>query len=328
MVYKEILLSDVLPNPFQTRKKVDEEEIERLAETIDSKIGLRNAPMVRPSSERPGYYELASGWRRILAARKKGIEKTVLRVENLSDSDMKREVLVENTTRVNLSDDELFQALEQIRQDTGLDLNDEGFYKEMATIAGLSSRWIQALYERNELKKEIKEDIPASLTIETYGLGKEDRIALIKKATSEDWSQRKVRDTKTALRQLEPEIREELLKPDTKISPRVIQELPKIRDSETQKAIIKETTIRRLNEDDSLRLINRIRDSKEPQRTILVNEPQEVMRDFQDTMQRIQRWGINQYGILGPLQWQEACQYFSKIEEQMRWLRNKGWKKQ
>jgi ParB/RepB/Spo0J family partition protein len=327
MVYKEIELQYVLPNPFQTRKIIDEDEIDRLAATIDESIGIRNAPLVRPSSVKPGYYEVASGWRRLLAARKKGLTKLQLRIENLTDSMMKQEVLVENISRVNLEDDEMFQALEQVRQDIGLDVNEKTLPSTLAKISGLSSWQIEGVYTRQRLLGYFKDEETkpsTAMIIETSGLEDKERVALIKKAESEGWSQRTVRATKVKLRTIESEARKEILKPETKLAPAVIQkvaDLPK----EMQKDVVIEARIRRLNEPEAIKMVDRIIEGTQPQVDRTINEPKEILDEITDTLRRVKTWGVNQYGILGPVRWGQASEFFSQIEEHMRWLKRKGW---
>lgn len=325
MVYKEIELSRVLPNPFQTRKHIDEDKIDQLAGTIDDKLGIRNAPLVRPHPTRSGFYEIGSGWRRVLAARKKGIQTGVLRVEDLTDSEMKTEVLVENAARVDLDDDELFQALEQVREDRGLDIEKHGFYAEMMRISGVDDSWIKALYDKHRLTPRLESLSfkPSTERIRvTQGLSDEDRLKLLEKGKK--WDIDNVAEARTALRQMEPEARKEALKPETPATPEVIRKVAEL-PREIQKDVIKETRVRRLNEPDALKMVERVREGKQPQIDRTIDEAKETLEDFTETLLHVKTWGINQYGILGPAKWGQACEIFVKIEEHLRWLRMKGW---
>ena len=326
MVYKEIELSKVLPNPYQTRKHIDEDKIDQLAGTIDDKLGIRNAPLVRPHPTRSGFYEIGSGWRRVLAARKKGIQGGVLRVEDLTDSEMKTEVLVENAARVNLDDDELFQALEQVRTDRKFNPKEQGFVNEMERITGVSNDRITSLYDLNRLYSSVLDERKpsADLVRMTHGLEDEDRVSLINKAKKGGWSTRAVEETRGALKHMEPEARKEILKPETTITPEVIRkvaELPK----EVQRDVIKETRVRRLNEPDALKMVERVREGKQPQIDRTIDEAKETLEDFTETLLHVKTWGINQYGILGPAKWGQACELFSRMEDHLRWLRTRGW---
>jgi len=324
LVYKEIELSKVLPNPFQTRKHIDEDKIDQLAGTIDDKLGIRNAPLIRSHPTRSGFYEIGSGWRRVLAARKKGIQTGILRVEDLTDSEMKTEVLVENVNRVDFDDDELYNALEQVRTDQELDMSRFGDLKKLSIATGIPRERISDIYEARKLTEKIGVRIPIGITQVTQGLPDEERIALIKKAQEKHWDKESVANVRTALKKMEPEARVETLKPETHITPEVIKkiaELPK----EIQRDVIKETRIRRLNEPDALKMVERVREGKQPQIDRTIDEAKETLEDFTETLLHVKTWGINQYGILGPAKWDQACELFTRMEDHLRWLRMRGW---
>lgn len=331
MVYKEIELSKVLPNPYQTRKHIDEDKIDQLAGTIDDKLGIRNAPLIRPHPTRSGFYEIGSGWRRMLAARKKGIQSAVLRVEDLTDSEMKTEVLVENAARVDLDDDELFQALEQIREDKGIE---KGAYHELARVSGVEPTKIMRFYEAKEFLPKLKESAridlekseykPHVIISEAAGLPESEKIKLVEKAAKEEWGPKKVRDVKKSLQQMESETRKEILKPETHLNPEAIKKVSEL-PLGSQKAVVVEARVRRLNEDDTLKMVERVREGKQPQVDRTIDEAKETLEGFSETLLHVKTWGVNQYGILGPAKWGQACELFSRMEDHLRWLRTRGW---
>ena len=64
---RKVLLSKVLPNPWQPRKTVDDEYIKELANDIQAAGRLLQEPLTRPVGD--GAYELAFGHSRIAALR-------------------------------------------------------------------------------------------------------------------------------------------------------------------------------------------------------------------------------------------------------------------
>ncbi len=92
-------LEKISPNPFQPRKKIDEEKVNELAQSIRAS-GLIQPVVVRRSGNG---YQLVVGERRYLACRKLGWNKISASVKALSDNDMATIALIENLQRENLS---------------------------------------------------------------------------------------------------------------------------------------------------------------------------------------------------------------------------------
>lgn len=128
MSYQEILIDLIDTNPFQTRQEYDYEILAGIATSAMDDIGIRNPPLVRPHPEMEGRYQIASGHGRVNAWRTLGHETIMCRVEDLSDSQMKKEVLIENVNRADLNlisiklpgDDFKQPSLRVIRETRGL----------------------------------------------------------------------------------------------------------------------------------------------------------------------------------------------------------------
>ena len=325
MVYEVIELQYVLPNPYQTRKTVDEEEIDALAESASDRLGIRNVPLVRPHPSRLGYYEVAGGWRRIQALRKRGVLKTILRVEEMSDAEMRKEVVVENFHRRGLDEDELYVALKQIRGDLSADSRSN---VELSRATGVSPEYIAAIFDAHDIKPKLNAEAPVSVIKETRTLGDEvDRIALINKSVEQEWGQRKTSEAAQAVNKMGPEARREVLRPESNLEPRVLTEVAKL-PREKQLPVIKEAELLHLNTEDAVRMVQRVQAGTEPQVTVTLSEAGEVMGEITDAKLTIFSWGINQYGILGEKGWAEACAHFSQMEDRLKWLRRRGWEKQ
>ena len=64
----EVPLDHIHPNPFQARRAIRPEHVERLAASIES-LGLQQPPQARPKPGMPGHYELVFGHTRFAAFR-------------------------------------------------------------------------------------------------------------------------------------------------------------------------------------------------------------------------------------------------------------------
>ena len=105
---KKVPLSKLLPNPWQPRKKVDDEYIEELANDIIAVGRLLQEPLTRPSAGDANTYELAFGHSRIAAlrllhSRKEWPATVTVKVAALTDSDMAYIALSENRARKDLT---------------------------------------------------------------------------------------------------------------------------------------------------------------------------------------------------------------------------------
>lgn len=126
----EILIDQIKPNPWETRKTVDQQGIEELADSIHH-IGLLQPIVVRPI--RRNLYERSSGQRRMLAwkllidqGRKKPTDGIPALVQDLSDREMVMATLTENAAREDVDPVEearaMAQALDQVEELTQKDL--------------------------------------------------------------------------------------------------------------------------------------------------------------------------------------------------------------
>ena len=99
MLTGEIPIDEIEPNPEQTRKKIDKEGIENLAESI------KNYGLLLPVSvvEKEGKYQLITGERRWRAYKKLGKEKIPAILKSKDKADFLLENLIENLHREDLN---------------------------------------------------------------------------------------------------------------------------------------------------------------------------------------------------------------------------------
>lgn len=109
----EIALEHILMNPNQPRNHFAWDELEELAQSIRS-VGLLHPPLVRPSKQLQGKYELIAGERRYRAAALAGMEKIPVVVIEPEVDYSAEASLVENIQRVDLNPMEIAQALKYL----------------------------------------------------------------------------------------------------------------------------------------------------------------------------------------------------------------------
>lgn len=329
--FKDIPLKLLDNNPWQVRKEINHDE--GLVESIkNDPLHVRNPPMVRPWN---GRYQIVSGHRRVAAARKAGMTSVWCKIEKLTDLDMQKEVLVENLHREDLTTNEQFNALEQLRKTLGLEKN---FQSELHRLTGLSPSWITDLYDtygdilpklnisraKSSDKSEAKLPEPTVSVIRaTRGLSDSDRVKLIEKAQEKRWDSRDVSDVKKAVDQLSPEVRKVILDKKSHIPAEAIKELPTIKDADVQQQVLGRIESQSLNEEAAVRTIQRVAEGTQPQPITMKNEAREVMEDFEKTLLHIKGWGYNQYMIIGDAQWNQVENIFTQISLYLQSLKNK-----
>ena len=107
---KEINLSEIRSNPYQPRKKFDNESLQELADSIKN-YGVFQPIIVKKSIKG---YDLVAGERRVRAAKIAGLEKIPAIIKDFSDEMMREIALLENLQRENLTGIELAWAYKSI----------------------------------------------------------------------------------------------------------------------------------------------------------------------------------------------------------------------
>lgn len=107
---KELLVSDIRPNPYQPRKSFDEDALRELAESIKN-YGVFQPIIVKKSIKG---YDLIAGERRLRASRLAGLETIPAIIKDMSDDQMREIALLENLQRENLTPIELAWAYKGI----------------------------------------------------------------------------------------------------------------------------------------------------------------------------------------------------------------------
>ena len=128
-------IEEVLPNPYQPRKKVGEALIDQLAESIKEK-GIIQPLLVRKTAEG---YELIAGERRWRAAQRAGLTEVPVIVREVEPTAQLELALIENIQRKNLNALEEAEAYQRLIQEFDLSQEEVGrrVGKDRSSVANL-----------------------------------------------------------------------------------------------------------------------------------------------------------------------------------------------
>lgn len=108
-------LTDLQPNPFQPREKIQKEAIEELVDSI--KVYGILEPLV--VAHTPAGYQIIAGERRWRAAKLAGLTETPVIIKKTTPRGMLEMAIVENVQRLDLNALERAQAFQQLQRDFG-----------------------------------------------------------------------------------------------------------------------------------------------------------------------------------------------------------------
>jgi ParB family chromosome partitioning protein len=148
----ELALAEIAPNPDQPRRRFDEAELERLADSIRrhgvlQPVVVRRAP---PGAAKP--YELVVGERRWRAAQRAGRASIPALVQDVEPSELLEVALVENVQRRDLNPIELAHAFRSL-------LAAGHTQDEVGERVGLDRSTVANHLRLLELPKELQEDV-------------------------------------------------------------------------------------------------------------------------------------------------------------------------
>lgn len=106
----EVEIEKIVENPYQPRKRFNDEALQELSQSIRS-VGLLHPPVVRPHGE---YFELVSGERRLRAAKLAGLLKIPVVIHEGTRSFSAQATLIENIQRVDLNPLEIAYGLKKL----------------------------------------------------------------------------------------------------------------------------------------------------------------------------------------------------------------------
>lgn len=112
---KEVLLAQIVVNPYQPRNDFKSEELEELAQSIKT-VGILHPPLVRPLPH-SDCYEIISGERRYRAAKLANLKIIPVFVRHTSHTISAQAALIENIQRVDLNPLEIAKALKRLMEE-------------------------------------------------------------------------------------------------------------------------------------------------------------------------------------------------------------------
>ena len=113
----ELAIEDVGANPFQPRKRFDDDSLRELADSIKAS-GILQPVLVRKKG--PGDYQLVAGERRLRAAHLAGLTKVPAIVRDYTDTEMMELALIENIQREDLNPIDEARAYHALIERVGL----------------------------------------------------------------------------------------------------------------------------------------------------------------------------------------------------------------
>jgi len=167
-------LKNIVPNPYQARKKMDRESIKALADEIKENGLWPGALRGRMKGDR---VELCFGHRRLAALKTLGWKEVEVEVAELSDDDMAAQGLAENLQREGLTDIEKAEAIHMMMQRGARGgMKESDSLARVSRLLGLSGGWIKDLLSLLDLEKGVQraireKEIAGRTALEAHRLG-------------------------------------------------------------------------------------------------------------------------------------------------------------
>lgn len=113
----EVLIDSIDPNPYQTRRRINEQALEELAESIRAS-GVVQPVVLRPAAN--GRFQIVAGERRWLASKRAGRSTVPAIVRQISNEQAMEITIIENLQREDLNPIEQAHAFERLSREFGL----------------------------------------------------------------------------------------------------------------------------------------------------------------------------------------------------------------
>ncbi len=150
---KEVAVDEIIPNPYQPRRNLNQEELEELAQSI-KEHGLIQ-PLIVKRDEESGKYQLIAGERRWRAAKMAGLNTVPVIVKEVSPRQMLELALVENLQRADLNPLEEAEAYRFLIEEFGL--TQEEVAKRVGKSRAAVANTLRLLRLPSEAKKALIE---------------------------------------------------------------------------------------------------------------------------------------------------------------------------
>lgn len=173
-------IEDIVPNPYQARKKMNPESVRALAEEI-KEFGLW--PGALRGRMRDGKVELCYGHRRLEALKVLGWQEVDVEIVDLSDDDMALQSLAENLQREGLTDIEKADAISMmIKRLVKKGMGEQLALQRVCKLVSLSEAWVKDLLSLKTLAPEVqkairKKKIAGRTALEAHRLGGKEMVS-------------------------------------------------------------------------------------------------------------------------------------------------------
>lgn len=133
---QQVPIERIISSPYQVRDFAREQNLEELAQSIES-LGLLQPLLLRPRKDGIPPYELIAGERRLRAAQLAGMTEVPALIVELEDKEALQALIVENAQRENLNALEESLAYQRLAEDFGMTQRDiaAAVGKKRATIS-------------------------------------------------------------------------------------------------------------------------------------------------------------------------------------------------
>lgn len=175
-----IPVRDIIPNPFQARKRIPAKSVRALAEEI-KELGLWTGSL--KGRMKNGKLQLCYGHRRLQALKQLGWKDVEVEIEDLTDEEMAFQGMAENMQRESLSDIEKAEAIKvMIVQMHRRGAKDSDALKKVCRILGLSPGWIKDLLSMTHLEPQVQrairdKNIAGRTALEAHRFGGKEMVS-------------------------------------------------------------------------------------------------------------------------------------------------------
>ena len=192
----EVAVELIERNPWQPRQQFAEDGLIELADSV-KQHGVLQPLLIRQTAE--GGYQLIAGERRLLAAKRAGLETVPCRLMKLDDQQVCEVAIEENLKRRDLNDLEKAQAFQEYLKQ--FDSTIEDLAKKLSKSRSYVSNTLRLLDLPDSLKDALSNNrISAGHARALLPLSQEQQEALTLAIETENWS---VRKTEEAVRDLQ-----------------------------------------------------------------------------------------------------------------------------
>jgi len=261
MELKIIPVDEIHPNPFQPRESFEKESLKELADSI------RDSSIIQPIVvKRQGKgYQIIAGERRWRAAQMAGLKEISCIVKDIPEERVLLESLIENLHRKDLTDIERENAIHDLwKNSEALGLKTKA---ELASAIGTPLQNVENDIEAWEFRHKeggIPPSTPTYIIARSKGLPVEERKSIIEKVEKGDYQAQEAYTAIKVLRKAPEVIKKELLKPKSRVTPRIAETIvEKLPGEEEQSLVLEEIKKFRLTEDEVENRVREIKHAKE-----------------------------------------------------------------